>query len=90
MAITFDPAKNARNIRERNLSFDRVAQFDFETAMLEIDDREDYGELRICAVGFLDGRLHSLVFTERGVDLHVISLRKATRTEMRRYAYVKG
>jgi uncharacterized protein len=90
VAITFDPAKSARNIRERNLSFERVKHFDFEGAMIEIDDREDYGELRICAFGFLDGRLHSLVFTERGEDLHVISLRKANRTEMRRYADVKG
>lgn len=32
MKIDFDPVKNARNIRERGLSFDRVAEFDFETA----------------------------------------------------------
>jgi uncharacterized DUF497 family protein len=90
VAITFDPAKNARNIRERGLSFERVADFDFDTALFKIDDRHDYGEVRTRAVGFLDGRLHVLVFTERGEDIRVISLRKANRAEMRRYANVKS
>ena len=90
MAIVFDSAKSARNVRERGLSFERVVEFDFDTAIFEIDEREDYGELRVRALGFLDGRLHSLVFTERGEDLRVISLRKATRAEMRSYGKVKG
>jgi uncharacterized protein (DUF4415 family) len=41
VAIAFDPAKNARNIRERKPSFERVEDFDFETATFEIDDRDD-------------------------------------------------
>jgi len=85
VAITFDPAKSARNIRERNLSFERADDFDFGTAAFKIDDRYDYGEVRVRAIGFLEGKLHVLVFTERGEDLHVISLRKANRAEMRRY-----
>jgi len=31
MRITFDPAKNARNIAERSLPFDRVTDLDWET-----------------------------------------------------------
>ena len=34
MGITYDPAKNERNIRERGLSFERVADFDFQTALI--------------------------------------------------------
>lgn len=90
MGIVFDPDKNARNIRERKLSFERVKDFDFETALIRVDDRHDYGELRFRAFGFLDGRLHVLVFTERGEDLRVISLRKANRAELRKYTNVKG
>jgi uncharacterized DUF497 family protein len=48
--ITYDPAKNDRNIRERALSFDRVADFDFITALWSIDVRRDYGEARHVAV----------------------------------------
>jgi hypothetical protein len=46
MAITFDPAKNARNIAERGLSFERVADLDWETAVVIEDTRRDYGEPR--------------------------------------------
>jgi uncharacterized DUF497 family protein len=34
MAVTFDPEKNARNIAERGLSFERVADLDWETAVI--------------------------------------------------------
>jgi uncharacterized DUF497 family protein len=85
MAIVFDPAKSRRNERERNLPFELAEHFDFATAQLEVDDRHDYGELRISALGFLRGALHSLVFTERGDDLRVISLRKANRAEQEEY-----
>ena len=42
MEILFDPAKNERNIRERGLSFERVAEFDFVSAYFEEDTRRDY------------------------------------------------
>ncbi|MEQ1560444.1 MAG: BrnT family toxin [Methyloglobulus sp.] len=64
MKIDFDPVKNARNIRERGLSFDRVAEFDFETAQFTIDTRRDYGETRYRALGNLEQRLHALVFVK--------------------------
>jgi uncharacterized DUF497 family protein len=52
MRITFDPVKNARNIAERSLPFDRVAGLDWETAVAVEDDRRDYGErcLRVMAL----------------------------------------
>jgi len=33
----------------------------------------------------LDGRLHAIVVTPRGEDLHVISFRKANQREVKRY-----
>jgi uncharacterized protein len=47
--VTYDPAKNKRNIRERELSFDRSSEFDFETAFFFIDDRKDHREVGICS-----------------------------------------
>ena len=41
MEITFDPAKNAANVALRGLSFERVADFDFETAIFAQDDRHE-------------------------------------------------
>lgn len=58
MGIMYDPAKNERNIRERGLSFERAADFDFETAWFA--DYSRHGEMRRVAVGYLDIRLHLL------------------------------
>ena len=46
MKIHYDAAKNARNIAARGLSFDRVADFDFETAKVREDVRRAYPESR--------------------------------------------
>jgi hypothetical protein len=49
------------------------------------DTRNDYGEPRFQALGFIEGRLHMLVFTPRVDETHVISLRKANKREVKRY-----
>lgn len=45
------------------------------------DDREDYGEDRFRALGFIDETLCAMVFTEREELVRVISLRRASRQE---------
>jgi uncharacterized protein len=85
MDVTFDLAKNAKNIAERELSFERVAELDWDTAVIGEDTRHDYGEPRLLVMARLDGRLHAAVVTPHGEDLHVISFRKANRREVRRY-----
>jgi uncharacterized protein len=90
MEIKYDPRKNERNIRKRGLSFERVSDFEFEMAWFVEDQRQDYGETRIRAFGYLDGRLHSLVFTLTGAALRVISLRRANRREVKRYETAKN
>jgi len=85
MEISFDPAKNERNIRERGLSFELVAEFDFQTAIVVVDGRRDYGETRLRALGILSGRLHALVFVETATGIRVISFRKANKREVRHY-----
>lgn len=86
MKITYDPAKSDRNVRSRGLPFDRVADFDFASALFLIDDRRDYGEVRRIAIGYLEDRLHVLCFVERPDGLRVVSFRKANKREVRRYA----
>jgi hypothetical protein len=83
--VSFDPAKNARNIRDRGLSFERAIDFDFTTATLAIYTRREYGEVRYVAVGYLDDRLHVLCFTETISGIRVISFRKANSREIKRY-----
>ncbi|MBF0425894.1 MAG: BrnT family toxin [Magnetococcales bacterium] len=85
MEITYDPAKNARNIELRGLDFERAADFDFQTAIIWIDARKIYPEVRISALGLLAGRVHALVFAETINGIRVISFRKANKRELKRY-----
>ena len=85
MKITFNPAKNARNILERGLPFDLVADLDWDTAIAREDRRRDYGERRMQVLGLIGARLHVAVVTYRGDAVHVISLRKANQKEVRWY-----
>ena len=81
MAFTFDSSKKAKNIAERGLSFERVAEMEWETALLAEDIRHDYGETRVRVFAFLEGRLHIAVVSPRGENLRVISFRKASHKE---------
>jgi uncharacterized DUF497 family protein len=83
MGMTFDPAKNERNIRERGLSFERAADFDFETAF--IADYSRHGEVRRIAVGYLDKRLHLLCYIPKPDGIRVISFRKTNKREAKLY-----
>jgi uncharacterized protein len=49
------------------------------------DDREAYGELRIKLLGWWNGLVVHMTYAERDADLHIISLRKAEKHEIRRY-----
>ena len=84
--IDADPAKNERNLRLRGISFEKVAEFDFNSATFDEDKRKDYGETRTLALGYIGDTLHALVFTLRGGAIRVISLRRANRRERNRYA----
>ncbi len=86
MKIEFDPDKNQRNIAERQLSFELAEEFEWETALIWEDKRQDYGETRFSALGYVGMRLYHLTFTLRGDRIRVISLRKANRREVQRYA----
>ena len=85
MEISFDPAKNVLNIKLRGLSFERAADFEFETALFSQDLRHDYGEVRMRALGWLDKRMHALVFVETKLGIRVVSFRKANKREVSIY-----
>ena len=86
MDITFDPKKDAINRKKHRISLARAADVDFEAALIQVDDREDYGEVRYRAIGFIDAGLHVLTFTETATGIRAISLRKAEKSEAREYA----
>lgn len=89
MDVSFDPAKDARNVALRGISFVRAADFGWSDALIDEDTRNNYGEPRYQALGLIDDRLHMLIFTPRAGTIHVISLRKANDRETRRYEEAK-
>ena len=89
MKLAYDPGKNERNERERGLSFERARDFDFETAKYWPDDRRDYPEVRYIARGYLDHRLHVLVFQETQDGIRVISFRKANAREGKKHGFAQ-
>lgn len=85
MKISYDPRKSARDVAERGLGFGLAEAFEWDSAVIWRDTRRDYGEERFIALDRIEQRVHSLVFTHRSETVHVISLRKANRREVRRY-----
>jgi uncharacterized DUF497 family protein len=56
----------------------------FESEILSLaDERKDYGEERFISVGYLKGRMVVMVWTPRGENRRIISLRKANAREQR-------
>jgi uncharacterized DUF497 family protein len=85
MKIEFDQAKSDKNLHERQLSFERARDFDWSSAVIASDLRNEYPEARYIAVGYLDNRLPVLCFTPANDAIRVISFRKANRREAERH-----
>ena len=66
------------------MDFADVESFDWETALKIPSSR--YGEMRWLAIGYIGLRLYAVIYTERGDNTRIISLRKASRQEVRDYA----
>jgi len=90
MRIEFDPAKSAKNERERGLPFASAVPL-FNHSRLEWEDRrKDYGEVRINTLGEIDGEVYFATFTRRGEAIRIISFRKANARETGRYRQYVG
>ena len=85
MRSTYDPAKREKTLAERGLDFEDAATIFAGTTLTLRDDRRDYGEPRFQTYGFLGRRLVIVVWTERGTDCHVISMRKCNAREKARF-----
>jgi uncharacterized DUF497 family protein len=85
MGVTFDAGKRERTWRERGLDFAEAETIFAGPVFTFQDKRRDYGEVRYVTYGLLDDRQVTMVWTWRGDDRHIISLRKANEREQARY-----
>ena len=79
--IVFDPEKDKVNVAKHGVSLSCAETMFVDDALIEIDDRRNYGEPRWILYGEIDGRLHVLAFTVRQGATRAISLRKANDRE---------
>lgn len=82
---TWDESKRRENIRKHGFDFLGCERIFDGLAWVYEDKRQSYGELRLCAVGWLEGRVMHMTWTEREDDFHVISLREAEKHEASRF-----
>jgi uncharacterized DUF497 family protein len=85
MRIEFDAAKDASNQEKHGLSLALAAALDWDEALVWVDERFAYGELRMIALAPETGVLYYVAFVERGDARRIISLRKANRREVKHY-----
>jgi len=83
----WDPRKAASNLTKHGVSFvEAVTVFRDPQARIVPDPRHSVGEERLAILGQSErGRLLSVMFTERGTRIRLISARKATRRERNDY-----
>jgi uncharacterized DUF497 family protein len=89
MDFEWDEAKRQTNLAKHGLDF-LDAEVVIEGPHILDEARSVGDELRRMAIGVLDGRYVTIIFTERNGALRVISLRKARRRERERHQAVHG
>ena len=83
--ITWDEPKRRRNLKKHGFDFvDAEQMFEGVTYTYE-DDRLAYAEQRFVTLGLLREIVVSIVHTEEGDHIHIISMRKATKRERKSY-----
>jgi uncharacterized protein len=81
--FTWDEKKRKLNLAKHSIDFADVPAI-FEGPLVTVEDtREHYGEARYVALGLLADIVVSLVYTERGDQVRIISVRKALKHEAR-------
>ena len=87
MLLVWDEPKRETNLRVHRMDFaDARDRFQWNTALVEHSHPGAGGRERFVAVGWLDSRLVTLVFSLLGTEaVSVISLRPASRKEIVRY-----
>lgn len=86
MQFEWDEAKNRSNIRKHGIDFNDAVEIFKYPVLTAAHRREDFGEDRWIALGWMKLIVALVVYVERDGDtIRIISARKATRPEVRRY-----
>jgi uncharacterized DUF497 family protein len=85
MAFEWDDDNRKAHLAKHGVDFVDVAPMFAGPTTEEVDDRFDYGETRINALGEVGGRVYFVTYTWRGAVRRLISARKANYDEQGKY-----
>lgn len=86
MRCTWNQEKNRTNIKRHKIAFEDAKRI-FEGATVErVDNRFDYGEVRVYAIGLVEGLEITVIYTDRDNDeRRIISAWRSEPHERRYY-----
>ena len=85
MEFEWDSVKNQRNIAKHGIDFTDAVRIFERLTLTIIDNRRDYGEKRIVAMGTVEDVILYVVYTVRDGIWRIISARRANRRERKKY-----
>ena len=85
MKLEWDEVKRVETLLKHGLDFARCDEIFADVTVEYPDDREDYGEVRMIAIGFLEVEMVTIVYTDTPSARRIITMWRATRRERRIY-----
>lgn len=85
MRIEFDPVKDKLNHARHGLSLALAKKLAWDEALVWVDERFEYDEIRMSGLVPAGNRLYFVAFVDRGDMRRIISLRYAERREVKHY-----
>lgn len=78
MQFTWNDQKNRINIQKHGIDFEDAKELFFSSYFEHLDNRRDYGEDRVVAIGYVNGQPLLVIYTQLNVSIiHLISARVA-------------
>jgi uncharacterized protein len=86
LEFEWDAAKAQTNYAKHGIKFEDVLDiFDDIFAFEEEDDRKNYGEKRLSLTGMTRGEIITVIYTQRGEKIRLISARRANKNDRADY-----
>lgn len=89
MRIEYDPSKDLANQTKHGISLAFARELEWDDALVWIDERFDYGEIRMIALAPKTATVYYVAFVDRdqgrSATRRIISLRRANRREVKYY-----
>ena len=85
MQFKFDPKKDKENIANHGLSLSFAEKLVWDEALVWVDERFEYDEIRMIALAPEGNTLYYVAFVDRDEIRRPISLRRAEQKEVKYY-----